>query len=102
MLFRFEGSSVGQADRTREDLMIGFSVRKLAAAFAAVLAIGMLASAADARVGGGFSSGSRGSRTFSAPPTTRTAPTSASPIQRSVTQPSSPGTFGSSPAGGGF
>src|SRR5262249_56223031 len=39
---------------------------------------------------------------FSAAPTTRTAPTSASPIQRSVTQPSSPGTFGSSPAGGGF
>jgi len=42
--------------------------------------------AADARVGGGFSGGSRGSRTFSAPAPTRTAP-SAAPVQRSITQP---------------
>ena len=47
----------------------------------------VLASAdAHARVGGGFSGGSRGTRTFSAPPTTPTAPTAA-PIQRSITQP---------------
>jgi len=39
----------------------------------------------QARVGGGFSGGSRGARTFSAPPTTPTAP-SAAPIQRSITQ----------------
>jgi predicted lipid-binding transport protein (Tim44 family) len=46
---------------------------------------------ADARIGGGRSSfGSRGFRTFSAPPTTRTAPGSISPIERSITQ---PGTF---------
>ena len=36
----------------------------LSLALPAMLAI----SSADARVGGGFSSGSRGSRTFSAPP----------------------------------
>lgn len=40
---------------------------------------------ADARQGGGF--GSRGTRTYQAPPTTQTAPSTAQPIQRSVTQP---------------
>jgi predicted lipid-binding transport protein (Tim44 family) len=74
--------------------MIGFSFRKLMAAFAVVLALGMLASTADARVGGGFSMGSRGARTFSAPPVTRTAPSTAAPIQRSITQPSSQPNFG--------
>jgi predicted lipid-binding transport protein (Tim44 family) len=60
---------------------------------------------ADARIGGGRSSfGSRGFRTFSAPPTTRTAPGSISPIERSITQ---PGTFARPNAatpgiGGGF
>jgi len=69
-----------------------------------------LASAdAHARVGGGFSGGSRGTRTFSAPPTTPTAPTAA-PIQRSITQPgnaapigqtgSRPGLFGGGLFGG--
>ena len=57
-------------------------------------------SPADARVGGGFSSGSRGSRTFSAPPSTSTAPGSASPFNRTITQPGSPGV--GAPAGGGF
>lgn len=42
---------------------------------------------ADARVGGGSSSGSRGSRTFSAPPSTRTTPGMTQPIERSTTQP---------------
>lgn len=46
---------------------------------------------ADARAGRGFSSGSRGARTFAAPPVTRTAPTAAQPIQRSATQPGRPG-----------
>jgi predicted lipid-binding transport protein (Tim44 family) len=71
--------------------MIRFSFRKLMAVFAVTLALGMLVSTADARVGGGFSAGSRGSRTFSAPPTTNTAPSTASPMQRSITQPSRPG-----------
>ncbi|HZP74810.1 MAG TPA: TIM44-like domain-containing protein [Pseudolabrys sp.] len=59
---------------------------------AAVAALA-LATQADARVGGGGSFGSRGGMTFSAPPTTRTAPSTASPINRSMTQPSRP-TFG--------
>src|SRR5215813_5807576 len=42
---------------------------------------------ADARPLGGFSAGSRGMRTYSAPPSTATAP-GAAPIQRSMTQPS--------------
>jgi predicted lipid-binding transport protein (Tim44 family) len=41
---------------------------------------------ADARVGGGGSAGSRGGRTFQAPPATNTAP-KAAPIERSMTQP---------------
>src|SRR6185312_7372466 len=53
----------------------------------------------DARIGGGGSSGSRGSRTFSAPPTTRTAPNAAQPMQRSITQ---PGVNTPAAAGGGF
>jgi predicted lipid-binding transport protein (Tim44 family) len=64
---------------------------------------------ADARAGGGFSGGSRGVRTFSTPPSTRTAPNTAAPIQRSVTQPnaatgigqaSRPGFFGGGLLGG--
>src|ERR1700726_3176088 len=57
-------------------------------------------SPADARVGGGLSSGSRGGRTFSAPPSTTTAPNAAQPFNRTITQPSSPGL--GAPAGGGF
>ena len=55
---------------------------------------------ADARVGGGLSSGSRGTRTFSAPPSTSTAPGAAQPFNRTFTQPGSPGI--GTPAGGGF
>jgi predicted lipid-binding transport protein (Tim44 family) len=43
---------------------------------------------AQARVGGGASQGSRGSRTSSAPAPTTTAPSTAQPMQRSVTPPS--------------
>jgi predicted lipid-binding transport protein (Tim44 family) len=56
----------------------------------------------DARVGGGSSSGSRGSRTFSAPPSTRTAPTTAAPIERSMTQPARPAATTQPAAGGAF
>jgi predicted lipid-binding transport protein (Tim44 family) len=51
---------------------------------AAVLSLGM-AGDAFARAGGGFSMGSRGSRTFSAPRTTPTSPFRTAPIQRSTT-----------------
>jgi predicted lipid-binding transport protein (Tim44 family) len=60
----------------------------------------LAASSADARVGGGFSSGSRGTRTFTAPPSTNTAPSTAQPFNRTFSQPSSPGV--NSPVGGGF
>jgi len=88
----------------REVFMMGFKFTRLTAVVAAALTVGVLMSAADARVGGGGSMGSRGSRTFSAPPPTSTAP-SVAPMQRSVTQPTRPGapnTVGAAPAGGGF
>lgn len=59
-----------------------------ALAFAAVLALAP--AVADAKMGGGTSSGSRGSRTFSAPPTTNTAPRSAAPMERSIAPQSAP------------
>lgn len=67
-------------------------VRMLAVALALAMPAAMISSAiisspADARAGRGFSSGSRGSHTYSAPPSTRTAPTAAQPMQRSITQP---------------
>jgi predicted lipid-binding transport protein (Tim44 family) len=60
-------------------------------AFAAVLATLMAGIAgADARPGFGGSFGSRGTRTFSPPPITRTAPNPAGPMERSMTQPARP------------
>jgi predicted lipid-binding transport protein (Tim44 family) len=67
----------------------------MALALPAVIAV----SSADARVGGGFSSGSRGARTFSAPPPTATAPGTAQPFNRTFSQPGSPTT---GPRTGGF
>lgn len=49
----------------------------------AVAALAFAPSFADARAGGGTSSGSRGSRTYSAPPSTNTAP-SAAPMERTT------------------
>jgi predicted lipid-binding transport protein (Tim44 family) len=78
--------------------------RAIMQAFAVVLTLAvplMLAvSSADARIGGGISSGSRGARSFSAPPSTSTAPNAAQPFNRTITQPGSPGV--GAPAGGGF
>ena len=52
----------------------------------AVAAVVLAAGHAEARAGrGGFGFGSRGARTFQAPPPTSTAPTPAAPIQRSTT-----------------
>jgi len=62
----------------------------------AALAIALTPGLADARAGSGSSFGSRGSQTWSAPPSTGTAPY-ASPMQRSLT-PGSPG-YGT---GGGY
>ena len=52
----------------------------------------------SARAGGGSSMGSRGSMTYTAPPSTNTAPSGAMPMQRSMTAPSSP-SFGTSAPG---
>jgi predicted lipid-binding transport protein (Tim44 family) len=75
--------------------------RPLIALAAIATAFVLVASDADARAGGGFSGGSRGFRTFSASPTTRTAPNTAAPIQRTVTQPNAGTSFGQ-PARPGF
>jgi predicted lipid-binding transport protein (Tim44 family) len=76
------------------------TIRAIAIALSLALPLIAAASSADARIGGGVSSGSRGSRTFSAPPSTSTAPNTAQPFNRTITQPSSPGL--GAPAGGGF
>lgn len=54
-----------------------------------------LASEADARRGGSF--GSRGARTYQAPPPTKTAPTQTAPVQRSMTE-RQPGQTAATPA----
>jgi predicted lipid-binding transport protein (Tim44 family) len=75
-------------------------VKTIAVVLSLALPLISVVSSADARVGGGLSSGSRGGRTFSAPPSTTTAPNAAQPFNRTITQPGSPGL--GAPAGGGF
>src|SRR5262245_46188496 len=88
-----------------EDVMPLFRARPLLALCALMAVLAFAVTDADARAGRGGSFGSRGSQTFSAPPSTTTSP-SARPIERSMTQPSQPGgTFAqrppvSSPVGG--
>jgi len=80
-------------------------IRALAIVLSVALPLAIAISAADARVGGGGSSGSRGSRTYSAPPSTTTAPGTAQPMNRTFTQPGSPGMGAPAAAGaakGGF
>ena len=81
-------------------------IRALAVVLSVALPVAITISEADARVGGGSSSGSRGSRTFSAPPSTTTAPGAAQPMNRTFTQPGSPGMGAPAAAGaaskGGF
>jgi predicted lipid-binding transport protein (Tim44 family) len=76
-------------------------VKALAVILSLALPTVLSVSAADARIGGGMSSGSRGMRTFSPPPSTSTAPGTASPFNRTITQPGMNGGFGA-PAGGGL
>ena len=87
-----------------------FCHRCLVTIVIATIALVLVGADAHARAGGGFSGGSRGGRTFSAPAPTPTAPTAA-PIQRSMTQPSDtaavgqtarPGLFGGGLFGGGL
>jgi len=76
-------------------------VKALAVVLALALPTALTISSADARVGGGFSSGSRGSRTFSAPPSTTTSPGSTSQFNRTFTQPGA-GMNSAAPARGGL
>jgi predicted lipid-binding transport protein (Tim44 family) len=80
-------------------------VRAIAVVLSLAVPLVIAISSADARIGGGGSSGSRGSRTFSAPPSTTTAPGTAQPMNRTFTQPGSPGMGAPAAAGaakGGF
>lgn len=75
-----------------DTLQISKSVRAgarwLTGALAVVTFAGLTLADAEARTGRGGSLGSRGGKTFSAPPPTSTAPAPASPIQKSITSPS--------------
>jgi predicted lipid-binding transport protein (Tim44 family) len=62
-----------------------FRIAGLALAAAGLVALGV--SEADARAGRSGSFGSRGERTYTAPPTTNTAPGVAKPVDRTMTQP---------------
>jgi len=80
-------------------------IRTIAIMMSVAVPLAITISAADARVGGGGSSGSRGSRTYSAPPSTTTAPNAAQPMNRTFTQPGTPGVGAPAAAGaakGGF
>ena len=64
--------------------MMKFASRRSRVMIALAAGLILAGSAAEARVGGGRGSfGSRGARTWSAPPSTNTAPGTAAPIQRS-------------------
>jgi len=92
----FEGIDMKLTQRARG------IVKAIAVTLALALPLASAISPADARVGGGMSSGSRGARTFSAPPSTSTAPSAAQPLNRTITQPGSPGVGAPATAGGGF
>lgn len=76
-----------------------FSGRLASGVVAAIAGLGLMITLADARPGGGSSSGSRGSKTFQAPPSTNTAPGAAAPMQKSITQPGKPSVAAPAAAG---
>ena len=80
---------LGRIARLDPDFHMSLRSKTFILILAALLSLGA-AGDAFARAGGGFSMGSRGGRTFSAPPMTSVAPRSAAPIQRSIT-PNNPG-----------
>jgi predicted lipid-binding transport protein (Tim44 family) len=78
-------------------------LKMMAVVLSVAMPLMLALSSADARVGGGGSSGSRGTRTFSAPPSTSTAPSAAQPFNRTMAQPGSPGVGAAAGAAkGGF
>lgn len=60
-------------------------LKALAIVLSVAMPLVLTVSSADARAGRGGSFGSRGAHTWSAPPSTPTAPNAASPFQRSIT-----------------
>jgi predicted lipid-binding transport protein (Tim44 family) len=68
-----------------------FRFRPILAALALAAPMAMIAVDADARIGRGSGFGSRGSRTFSTPAPTQTAPRPPASIDRTVQQPGVPG-----------
>src|SRR6195952_2923657 len=77
-------------------------VRAIAVVLSLAVPLVIAISSADARIGGGSSSGSRGTRTFSAPPPTSTSPGTRQPCNRTMPQPGSSGRAGPAATGGGF
>jgi len=65
--------------------MLRTCLRSLFVALAVAAVFAVVAADADARPR--FSAGSRGARTYSAPPPTATAPNAARPLERTITQP---------------
>ena len=86
--------------------MRNFRFRPLLALCAIAATLALTAVDADARAR--VSAGSRGTRTFSAPPPTATTPNAARPMERTMTQPGQPGNVGAArtpqtaPTGGFF
>ncbi len=73
-------------------------LKRATAVVAGLAAFGLVSvDLANAKVGGGSNSGSRGGNTYSTPPTTNTAPKAAAPMDRSMTQ---PGAAAKAPAAG--
>src|SRR5438094_8998139 len=87
--------------------MFRIRLRSLVAFLAVAATLAFVAIEADAAPK--MNAGSRGSRTFQAPPPTATAPSAARPIERTMTQPVQPGAASTArpgapaaPASGGF
>jgi predicted lipid-binding transport protein (Tim44 family) len=78
-----------------------FSRRAGVLAVLAALAL-VTADVASARVGGGTSFGSRGTRTYTPPPTTNTAPKTAEPIGNSMSKPAAASPTAGQPLGSRF
>lgn len=87
----------GPADSEIGNIML--RLRSLIALLAVVATLAFLA--VEATAAPRMNSGSRGSRTYSAPPTTATSPKAASPIERSMMKPGQPGTPAVRPATSG-
>ncbi len=96
------GSTLMMATKTKWSRRLG----SLACAVLLGFSLSLVATAADARAGRSGSFGSRGTRTWSAPPSTSVAPGVAAPLTRSITPapayaaPAAPGL--AAPAMGGF